>query len=548
MSPRNERAKHSAKKPVRESGAIDQILIIRLVVAAVILAVALIVKMPTIVRVILYILSIAISAYDLVLRAMDEILEGRYISDPLLIVVTAILAVLIGFGAEGAALVLVYQFSLLLFRLAEKLTRKSAFELLGDMDEESKQRMKDTLADRSSLKLNLAGEMQKASVMLLRAVMVFALLYAILLPLLSGFTYRVSIHRGLMILMACLPGSVVAAMPLTALVSLCHSARNGVLFNNAAGMEKAASVNLAVCDKAGVFSAGEPEVLAVQSGIESLEDDAFLNMAAHAVYYSEQPFAKAITAKANVDYRLDVISDFEDLPGGVKLNIGPSPIVLAKAETFERLGIVIPTDPDDRGQIYYMTLAGRYIGKIMLSEEIASGAGNLVEDLKESGVNRIVLVTEDGPTDSRRIAEELGVDDVYGECDTERKLKLLDDLSQGPRNRIMYVYANGIETHSQADLDVRVSRKSKYADVLVLPEKKNALPAAISICKRMLDVASKNGLFVVIVKALLIFLSILGYSKIWFVLFIDAAAQLATMLNAIRVTKESTLDKILRKS
>ena len=547
MNPRSEQSKHSANPKPTSSGSLDQIFVIRLAVAAVLLAIAVIVNMPAVVRIILIILSLAAAAYDLVLEAMDAVLDGNLISDPLLILVIALIALLFGFGAEGAGLVLVFQATKLCKLLAERITRDSGRKLMDRADEETVQLMEEVLKDPSSLKLSMQEDMTRAATLVLRAAMVFALAYAIILPLMSGFGYRVSVHRGLMILAACIPGSVVAALPMTALVGLCHTAGRGVAFSQAEKLEKLGDVNVAVFDKAGVFSAGDPQVLGVQSAIERLDDTAFLNMAAHAAYYSEQPFAKAITAYADPEYQLDVISGFEDIPGGVKLNIGPSPIILAKAESFRELGIVIPEDPMDNGQIYYMTLAGRYIGKILLSEEVNPNSDEIVSQLKDLGIKRTVLLAEDSNEDLQRLASTIGVTDSYGECDTERKLKLIDDLKQGPRNQVLFVYSNGVETHSAADLDLRISHKSKFADAIVQPGSQKDLPLAVLISRRMKDVAVKNAVFVMVVKAIMIFLSILGYSQIWFVLFMDAAAMLGTILNAIRVTQDSILNKILKK-
>lgn len=546
MSPRSEQSKHSIKsKPT--TGSVDQIFVIRLAVAAVLLAIAVIVSMPTMARIVLIILSLAAAAYDLVLESMDAVLDGKYFSDPLLILAIALIALLFGFGAEGAGLVLVYQATKLCRRLAEKITRDSGRSLLKRASEETVQQMEETLADSSALKLSVQDDMTRASTLVLRGAMVFAILYAILLPLLSGFGYRVSVHRGLMILAACIPGSVVAALPMTGLIGLCHAAGRGVAFSKAEQLEKLGDVNVAIFDKDGVFSAGEPQVLGVQSAIDRLDDSAFLNMAAHASYYSEQPFAKAIKSYADPEYQLDVISDFEDIPGGVKLMIGPSPIILAKAESFRELGIVIPEDPSDKGQVYYMTLAGRYIGKILLSDEVDPNSDGIVGDLKSMGVKRTILLSEGTTEEAQRLGNLIGVTETYSECDTERKLKLIDDLKQGPRNQVLFLYANGVETHTAADLDLRISHKSKYADAVIQPGSQENLPFTVLISRRMKDVAVKNAVFVMVMKAIMIFLSILGYSQIWFVLFIDSAAMLATILNAIRVTQDSVLNRILKR-
>ena len=125
----------------------------------------------------------------------------------------------------------------------------------------------------------------------------------------------------------------------------------------------------------------------------------------------------------------------------------------------------------------------------------------------------------------------------------DKKLRLISDISQTGKNNTAFIYANGIEGHSAANLDVRVSRKGKYADVLVLPENYLSIPKAVQISKRTKEIICENAVFVFAVKALLVFLSIIGYSNLWFVVFMDTVAALATILNSIRVTTPSLLQK-----
>jgi len=65
----------------------------------------------------------------------------------------------------------------------------------------------------------------------------------------------------------------------------------------------------------------------------------------------------------------------------------------------------------------------------------------------------------------------------------------------------------------------------------------------IQISHRTKELISENAIFVFVVKAILVFLSIIGYSNLWFVVFMDTVAALATLLNAIRVTTPSMLKK-----
>lgn len=540
MSKKPDHAKHSAGGPGREALAPDTLLFIRLVAATVIFAVSLIVKMPAFASILLLILSAAVAGYDICLQAVNSVENGDYFATPLVVVFIAAISYVIGFAPEGAALILLYQIGLRLIAYAAERTRKSAIELLRYQDEETVDKIKALLREEQSGYMEIESTMRYSSGSILKIAMIFAVVYAIALPLFTSFSYTVSIHRALTIILIATPMSVVAAMPSTGIVGLCYSAQQGVLFNKAATMEATGQANIAVFDKAGIFSEACPRVLSVQSDV--LDSATFMNFAAHAVYYSEQPIAKAIAAANDQEYRLDIISDFVDIPGrGVDVKIGGAQLTLATSELFASRGVYVPQNGESEGRAYYMTVSDRYVGKIVLSSDVNDEAAELAEDMKELGVKRCILLTEDGNDESQQLAEALGFNEVYGQCNTEKKLRLISDLSEGAKNRILFVYSSGIEAHSSAAIDMRVSPKAKYADVTVLPDFVANIPFSIQVCRRMREVAVENAVFAFIIKAILIFLSIVGFCNVWFAIFIDMAAALATILNSIRVTNESLL-------
>lgn len=540
MSKKPDHAKHSAGGAGREALAPDMLLFIRLVAATVIFAVSLIVKMPAFASILLLVLSAAVAGYDICLQAVNSVENGDYFATPLVVVFIAAISYVIGFASEGAALILLYQIGLRLIAYAAERTRKSAIELLRYQDEETVDKIKALLCEEQAGYMEIESTMRYSSGSILKIAMIFAVVYAITLPLFTSFSYTVSIHRALTIILIATPMSVVAAMPSTGIVGLCYSAQQGVLFNKAATMEATGKVNIAIFDKAGIFSEACPRVLSVQSDV--LDSTTFMNFAAHAVYYSEQPIARAIAAVNDQEYRLDIISDFVDIPGrGVDVKIGGAQLTLATSELFASRGVYVPQSGESEGRAYYMTVSDRYVGKLVLSSDVNDEAAELAEDMKELGVKRCILLTEEGNDESQQLAEVLGFNEVYGQCDTEKKLRLVSDLSEGSKNRILFVYSSGIESHSSAAVDMRVSLKAKYADATVLPDFVANIPFSMQVCRRMREIAVENAVFAFVIKAILIFLSIVGFCNVWFAIFIDMAAALATILNSIRVTNESLL-------
>ena len=120
----------------RKAGKLDNVLVIRLVIAAVIFALALTVSMPNFVRILLFVVSALAAGYDLVIDAINSVEGKDFFASSLLVSLTVIISFIIGYSAEAAALVLVYQIGLILVEYVEERSRKSAIELLrGEEDE-----------------------------------------------------------------------------------------------------------------------------------------------------------------------------------------------------------------------------------------------------------------------------------------------------------------------------------------------------------------------------------------------------------------------------
>ena len=535
-------AKHTRS---REAGSYDTILVIRLIIAAVIFAVSLIVnKLPNFVSVIMLIISAGIAGYDIVLEAALSALSKDFFSTPFIVVAVTILSYFIGYGAEGAALIILYQIGILLIAYVEERTRKSALELLQYQDESVVNRVSEQIFSDGAGSMNIESVMGSSAGKVLKYAMIFSAVYAVAVPIITNISFRVAFHRALTIVLVATPMSVVISMPLAGIIGMCFSARNGVIFNSAELMEATADTEIAAFDGSGVFCDVNPQLLNLSSDI--IDDDTFLTFAAHAVYYSDQPFARAITAVYTKDYKLDLLKNFVDIPGyGVEADIGNAHIVLATRELFVGRGVKLPSQQDEDGQAYFMTVADRYVGKLIIDSKLNEEAFELASGMKDVGVSRCVLLTEDGNAASRELAEELDFGEVYSECDTAKKLRIVSELKSAAKGPVMFIYSSGMESHSDADIDVRINRRGKFADVLISPDYIANLPFAVQICKRVREIVIENAVFAFVIKTILVFLSIIGYCNLWFAMFMDTVAAVATILNTIRVTKESILSSIL---
>ena len=544
---------HSHSKERPENGAVQTketprgLLVIRLVIASVVFAVASVVSMPLIVRTILLAIAALIAGYDIILDAVNSVESGDYFSYSVVLVFVAVIAFVIGYGIESTAMLILHKVGMILAEYVRERTLMSAEELLRYRDSEEIDRTVDTVNKPGAGETASEDQIGAAASFVLKILIGFAVLFAILAPLLTHLSYREAIHRALSIMVVATPVSVLLSIPLVGLVGIFTAARSGVFFNRARAVEALAGIKSVIVDKAGVLAEECPKLLSVQSDI--LDTNTFLTFAAHAVYYSEQPIAKALANATDGEYKLEVIDNFTDIPGfGVEVNIGNAHVVLATKELYISRGEAVPYSSESAdSQSFYMMIAGRYVGKIEISNSAIDSVENIVPDFKRNGVEKCYLLSEEGKEDVAAFAAKFGFDDAFGELDVEKKLALIENICENRRSGNMYVYSSGIESHSKADIDVRVSKAGKYADALLSPMSVNALPSVFSVAGRMRGVASENAIFTMAIKAILVFLSINGWCNLWFAMFIDSAAMIFTLLNSIRVSSDSVLKGLIRR-
>lgn len=531
----------------KDALAFDTLLVVRLVAASVIFAISLIFgNMPAFLSVVLLLLAAVIAGYDIALDALSEAREKNFFSTSVVVTAITVLSCVIGFPAEAAALVLLYQIGLILLSYVEERSRMSAIDLLQYREESVSDAVADIVFRDGAGHTALEDSIRDSAGFVLRIGMIIGVLYAVVTPLFTNLTFTVSAHRALTVILISTPMSVAISIPMAEIMGLCYNAKYGVIFSSAAAMEKCTEAKTVIFDNTGIFSQNEPDSLEIVP--EYIDKNTFLTFAAHAFYYSEQSAAKAVSNRFSSDYRLELIENFVDRPGlGVEADIGGVHVIVAAREYFSSLGVTVDENGEYGAQVFHMTIAGRYVGYIALHSELNGDGENIVIGLQENGIERCVLLCEESDTVSRTVAEALDFREVYGECDREKKLRIIENLSGTGKEGSVFVYSAGFGGHSPADVDMRVSDHTRFADVLISPDCVANIPFAFNVCNRARQIAVENAVFAFLVKAVLIFLSIIGYCNLWFAIFVDMVAAVGTILNTVRVTSPSLISQFLNR-
>ena len=206
------------------------------------------------------------------------------------------------------------------------------------------------------------------------------------------------INAVAVLIIAC-PCALGLATPMSIMVATGKAATQGVLFRDAAAIEKFCKVDTLIVDKTGTLTEGKPRFDRVIAAA-GFTDDEVLRLAASLDQGSEHPLAAAIVAAAReLGLALERADGFESSTGmGVRGSVGGHALALGNSTLMAQLGIAID-----------------------VLEALAT--------LKASGL-RVIMATGDGLTTARAVANKLGIDEVLGEVKPADKLALVETLQR----------------------------------------------------------------------------------------------------------------------
>ena len=233
------------------------------------------------------------------------------------------------------------------------------------------------------------------------------------------------------LIIAC-PCALGLATPMAVMVGSGLGARNGVLFKDAAAMEKLREVDTVVVDKTGTLTVGKPSVseVIVAAGQSS---DSVLGMAASVNRASEHPLARAMTDAAGAQaIKLDQVDEFEAVPGfGVSAVIGGAKVLVGNGDLLKENGVALDASLTERapaGQtVVHVAVDGVEVGLISMTDEIKATTAGAVAGLHADGV-MVVMATGDAPSPAGAVATTLGIDSFHAGVKPGDKLAIVKAL------------------------------------------------------------------------------------------------------------------------
>lgn len=531
----------SAQKNEHSKGAKpampDFITLVRLAITVILLVLAYTIGASKLVAMIMLMAAILISGFDIAITAVYAVMRKDFFNNSCLVLIAAAASFAVGCYVEATVFIVVYQACRVFMEYAEKRTKQAATEDLPKNGPESFSKQR-SIINRCDGSINaLRAKIEPQYSVAVMAVTAAAVLFAALMPLITDMNYVMSVRRGAMLIVAIIPASAFASLPLCTAYGLCRSAAAGVIIDEPETIDKAADLKTIVFDKSDVITAGAPKIAAMISPI--LDKESFLRSCAYIAYRSEQHIAAAIVGAYNGEIYPEYIQEFNDIPGyGMEVKIEGRQMLLGTLKLLDSRGISLDAANVRKGNVLYLVIAGRYAGAIVFNENINPYAAKTVSDLKALGVT-CMLVAEDGMDICEKTAKSINISDFFPCCDTVKKLSVVKDVRQSldKNDAMMYASAENVGYHSDADLDARVGEQTETEDLRMSNIGIFGLPAMVSIARGVKKISMQNLALCTLVKAVLIVLAVTGSATLWFVALLDFAAGMFGVLNISRISQ-----------
>jgi Cu+-exporting ATPase len=285
----------------------------------------------------------------------------------------------------------------------------------------------------------------------------------------KAFTAAVAV-----LIIAC-PCALGLATPTALLVGTGRGAQLGILIKGPEVLEQTRRIDIVVLDKTGTVTQGRMELVDVTG-----ERDV-LRLAGAVESASEHPIAQAVSAAARRELgELPEVTGFRSVPGvGVRGAVDGHDVEVARRDG----AITVVVDGVPRG-----TLAVR--------DTVKPTSAQAVRELRALGL-RPVLLTGDNEETARRIAEEVGIEQVVAEVLPQEKEEQVRRLQE--EGAVVAMVGDGINDApalARADLGIAIGTGTDVAieasDLTLVSGDLRAAPDAIRLARRTLRTIKGN--------------------------------------------------------
>ena len=377
------------------------------------------------------------------------------------------------------------------------------------------------------------------------AVCIGALVLAFVPPLFLG-NWLDWIMRALTFLVISCPCALVISIPLTFFGGIGGASKCGILVKGGNYLEALSKTDTVVFDKTGTLTKGVFKVTEALLADGSDFDFRLMEWAALAESVSTHPIAKSIQ-QACPDLDTRRVTEAKEIPGhGVVATVDGHQILAGNRKLLLSQGVTMTQNGEGDGRygtIVYIACDGKYMGHLLISDEIKPTSKKAMDNLRVQGV-RTVMLTGDTPNVAEYVANKLGLDEFHGGLLPADKVARVEELlAKKPAKKMLAFVGDGINDAPvlmRADIGIAMGALGsdaaiEAADIVLMDDDPYKISLAMKISRKCMHIAYENIVFALAVKAICLILTALGITNMWWGVFADVGVMVLAVLNATRM-------------
>jgi heavy metal translocating P-type ATPase len=370
--------------------------------------------------------------------------------------------------------------------------------------------------------------------------LVFVLLLSACVWFLSGSTAGM-----LAVLVASCPCALVLAAPATSVAAIAVAGRHGILVKGASFLEQLATVDAVVFDKTGTLTLGQLQLVGstTQPGSATAS---LVRLAGSLGASSSHPVSRALSARVPENERLGIVDVKETRGLGIVGYLDGQRVALGRPLLFTEIGVKIMPPPAHGGPIAGVSSGDSFLGWLLLADEVRPEAKEAVEELKELGLRRQLMVTGDTEREARKVAGQIDLTDVHAEALPAEKMQfVLDEVRNGRRPMVVGDGINDALALKAGAVGVAMGAQGAdvalaSADLVLMSNDLRRLATCVRLsrrCRRTILVNVGMGLGWTVVVIALAAGGVFGARGALVAAVLHNAGTLAVMVNAGRLLK-----------
>ena len=373
-------------------------------------------------------------------------------------------------------------------------------------------------------------------------VTVTALLLALIPPLFFGAPAAPWIKRACIFLIVSCPCALVISVPLGFFGGIGAASKRGVLVKGSNFLETAAELKTLVFDKTGTLTRGEFRVVGIHPA-EGCSEEELLAMAAHGESLSSHPIAQSILQAYGGEIDRARLGEMHEAAGhGLEGMLDGRELLLGNEKLLKSKDIDFPA-VKEHGTVVYAAHGGSYVGHIIIADVVKPGAAAALRQLREVGIEKLVMLTGDRKDAAEAIAAEVGVDTVYHDLLPADKVEKVEALLAAEKNgeKVGFVGdgINDAPVLMRADVGIAMGSLGsdaaiEAADLVIMDDELSKIADIIRISRKTVRIVRQNVAFALAVKAAVMILGIFGLANMWEAVFGDVGVTVIAVLNAMR--------------